>query len=74
MIVTITSYDQGKGKGAYRTPEGETVSFTYREFADEQMIPAGGYAELLGGILYPMGSVGFWGRLWLKIKEVMKWR
>lgn len=72
MRVKIDSYCQVKGKGAYIL-NGELVPFTYTQFRDEQMIPPGEYADLNNSILSPL-SLPWYFKLWLKIKEVLKWR
>ncbi|KAF0218800.1 MAG: hypothetical protein FD174_2583 [Geobacteraceae bacterium] len=69
MRVKIVAYDQRKGKGLLSTGE----AFSYTQFENQLMIPPGEWAELIDGVLYPC-PVTWWSRLWLKIKEVLRWR
>lgn len=74
MRVRITSYDPAKGKGTYETPTGETRTFRYCDFENEERIE--GEAELIDGVLCkPFAQTipeGFFSRLWRIIVEKVK--
>ncbi len=67
MIVKIEDYSQTKGKGIY-SADGVQTSFTYKQFANEKMIPPGEYAKLDNGILSP-SRLSWFVKLIIRIKE-----
>lgn len=59
MNVFIEEYSTRTGKGVYRTPEGAKVGFSYPQFAEGRMIPAGCQARLQGSVLHPVDDGWF---------------
>ena len=53
MIVEVQEYSFKTGKGIAINPEGELISFTYKQLKDQQAIPEGKKAEIVDRKLIP---------------------
>lgn len=71
-MVLIKSYDPRKGKGVYQDQEsGQDLAFSYRDFENEKMIPAGEIAELTEDFKLRVPTEG---KLKSWFRRAFKWR
>lgn len=80
MRVKILQYDQIKGRGIASDESGKLINFSYQQFKDERMIPAGSHADFIDNILHPVEELAqsvilvLWNQFKTWLKGVFKWQ